>query len=154
MSPDRELWITHVFDAPRDLVFKAWTDPVHLARWSGPRGFTASHSTMDIRPGGAFRSCLRSPEGVEHWVRGIYREIVEPERLVFTHAWEDSTGTPGLETLVTITFADHGRKTSMTFHQAIFASIESRDGHQGGWTSSFERLGAYLVTLRAGETTA
>lgn len=145
---DRELWITHIFDAPRALVYKAWADPKHLAHWSGPRGFTVPQSAMDFRPGGAYRSCLRSPEGVEHWVRGIYREIVEPERLVFTHAWENPVGTPGLETIVTLTLAELGRRTKMTFHQALFESVSSRDGHRSGWSSSIERLDAYLMAMQ------
>jgi uncharacterized protein YndB with AHSA1/START domain len=141
---ERELTITRLFKAPRALVFKAWTTPEHLAHWSGPHGFTTPHHSMDLRPGGAYRACLRAPDGTEHWVQGVYREIVAPERLVFTHAWEDAHGNPGHQTLVTITFADHGGQTMMTFHQAEFESVESRDGHSGGWTGSFERLEAYL----------
>jgi uncharacterized protein YndB with AHSA1/START domain len=144
---ERELLITRVFDAARSLVFKAWIEPEHLAHWSGPRGFTVPHSTMDLRPGGAYRSCLRAPDGTEHWVQGIYREIIEPERLVFTHAWEDEDGRPGLETLVTVTFAEQAGRTTMRFHQAMFDSKASRDGHEGGWSSSFERLADYLATL-------
>ena len=146
-SSERELMLTRVFDAPRTLVFKAWIEPEHLAHWSGPRGFTVPHSTMDLRPGGAYRSCLRAPDGTEHWVQGTYREIVEPERLVFTHAWEDENGKPGLETLVTVTFAEQGGRTTMQFHQATFETKASRDGHADGWSSSFERLAEYLATL-------
>jgi uncharacterized protein YndB with AHSA1/START domain len=143
-----ELVITRIFDAPRALVFKAWADPKHLAHWSGPRGFTSIGDKMDFRPGGAYRACLRAPDGTENWVRGVYREIVEPERLVFTHAWEGEGGKPGPETLVTVTFADHAGQTEMRFHQAFFESKESRDGHREGWSSSFERLAEYLATLR------
>lgn len=139
-----ELTITRRFKAPRTLVFKAWTTPEHLAHWSGPHGFTTPHHSMDLRPGGAYRACLRAPDGTEHWVQGVYREIAEPERLVFTHAWEDANGKPGHQTLVTVTFAEQGGQTLMTFHQAEFESVESRDGHRGGWTGSFERLEAYL----------
>jgi uncharacterized protein YndB with AHSA1/START domain len=146
---ERELLITHLFKAPRALVFKAWITPEHLAHWSGPHGFTTPHHSMDLRPGGAYRACLRAPDGSEHWVQGVYREIVEPERLVFTHAWEDAAGKPGHQSLVTVTFADRAGQTMMTFHQAEFDSVESRDGHRGGWSGSFERLDAYLAELAA-----
>ncbi|HEX9770126.1 MAG TPA: SRPBCC domain-containing protein, partial [Kiloniellales bacterium] len=96
-----ELVITRILDAPRALVFKTWTDPVHAARWWGPKGFTVHSCEMDVRLGGAWRICMRSPEGTEHCKRGVYREIVAPERLVLTYAWEDADGKPGHETLLT-----------------------------------------------------
>lgn len=141
---ERELLITHLFKAPRAMVFKAWTTPEHLAHWSGPKGFTTPHHSMDLREGGEFRACLRAPDGTEHWVRGVYQEIVAPERLVFTHAWLGPDGQPGHETLVTVTFAEHDSGTMMTFHQATFDSVESRDGHRGGWSESFDRLRVFL----------
>jgi uncharacterized protein YndB with AHSA1/START domain len=134
-----------VFKAPRSLVFKAWSEPRHLAHWSGPHGFTSENSVMDLRPGGCYRACLRAPDGTEHWVRGEYREVVEPERLVFTHGWESDAD---VTTLVTVTFTDQGDDTLMTFRQAPFATAASRDGHRGGWTQSFERLEAHLSALR------
>jgi uncharacterized protein YndB with AHSA1/START domain len=145
----RELMITHIFDAPRALVFAAWTEPKHLARWSGPSGFTTTQDRLDVRSGGSFRSCLRAPDGTEHWVQGVYREVVASERLVFTHAWEREDGTVGPETIVMVTFTDHGSKTLMTFHQAIFESVTSRDGHKNGWSQSFDRLADYLSHSRA-----
>src|SRR5712692_7136395 len=102
---ERELVITRVFDAPRSLVFKAWTEPDRAVRWWGPQGFTTISCEMDVRPGGAWRICMRSPNGSDEWQQGVYREIVEPERLVFTYAFEDASGKPGHETLVTVTFA-------------------------------------------------
>lgn len=144
-----ELTITRVFDAPRSLVFKAWTEPERAARWGGPEGFTTTSSTMDVRPGGRYRSCIRSPEGVDHCMQGVYREVVEPERLVFTFAWEDAEGRPGREMLVTITLAEDGGRTRMTFHQAVFESVEDRDGHREGWSSSFDLLERYLVADQA-----
>jgi uncharacterized protein YndB with AHSA1/START domain len=146
-TADRELAITRVFDAPRDLVFKVWTQPEHLVRWLGPRGFAAPSAEMDVRPGGAYRACIRSPEGADYWMQGVYREIVAPERLVFTFAWEDEGGRPGRETLVTVTFADHSGKTKLTFHQAPFESVADRDSHQEGWAECLDRLGAYLATI-------
>ncbi len=144
-SAERELVITRVFDAPRPLVFKAWTEPEHLVRWWGPQGFTTPSCTMDVRPGGAFRLCMRSPEGTDHWLRGVYREVVEPERLVCTWAWEDAEGRPGHETVLTVTFAEQGAKTQLTLHQAVFESVTARDAHQEGWTSALDRLAEFLA---------
>jgi uncharacterized protein YndB with AHSA1/START domain len=144
-AAERVLVITRVFDAPRSLVFKAWTETEHLAHWWGPKGFTLPACTMDFRPGGAYRLCMRSPEGVDHWLRGVYHEIVEPERLVFTYAWEDAEGRPNHETLVTVTFADHDGKTQLTLHHAVFATAAARDDHGRGWTQTLDHLGEYLV---------
>jgi uncharacterized protein YndB with AHSA1/START domain len=144
-STERVLVITRVFDAPRSLVFKAWTDPEHLVHWLGPQGFTGNIVKMDVRPGGAYRFHMRGPEGADLWRQGVYRESVKPERLVFTYAWEDAEGKPGHETLVTVTFEEHEGKTKLTLRQAVFESVTARDGHQGGWSSSLDRLAKYLV---------
>lgn len=144
-NEERELLLTRVFDAPRELVFKAWTDPEHVAQWYGPEGFSVVFLEMDVRPGGAWRKCMRSPAGADYWRSGVFREIVEPERLVFTYVSDDPLGTSGHETLVTITFADQGAKTLMTFRQAVFESVAARDSHRGGWTSCMERFAAYLA---------
>jgi uncharacterized protein YndB with AHSA1/START domain len=142
---DRELVITRTFDAPRGLVFKVWAQSEHLVRWWGPRDFTTPSLKMDVRPGGTYRTCIRSPEGKEHWMQGVYREVVEPERLAMTFAWEDERGQPGHETLVTVTFADEGGKTRLTFRQAVFESVADRDSHQKGWSSFLDRLEWYLA---------
>ena len=97
-TAESELVVTRVIDAPRRLVFKAWTQPEHIARWWGPQGFTTIHCDMDIRVGGTYRFGMRSPQGTEHWKRGVYREIVEPERIVFTFAWEDAERRAGPRT--------------------------------------------------------
>ena len=135
--------ITRVFDAPRELVFAAWTDPDQLASWLGPHGYTPSAVTLATRPGGAWRACIRSPEGDEHWMHGVYREITAPERLVFTFAW-DTEGDLRTETVVAIGFADLGGKTEMTFVQTGFPTTADRDGHDEGWTSSFEDLTGFI----------
>ena len=145
-SAERELFITRVFDAPRDLVFRAWAEPERMTRWAGPRGFTMTSCEMDPRPGGTFNFCMRSPEGTDHRVRGVYREIVVPERLVYTWAWLDENGMPGHETLITVTFADHGAKTKLTLHQALFESVTARDLHYGGWDSALDCFAEYLAT--------
>jgi uncharacterized protein YndB with AHSA1/START domain len=147
MAEERELVITRIFDAPRSLVFKVWTAPEHLARWWGPKGFTTLSCAMDVRAGGAWVRRMRSPEGSLHTKRGIYREIVAPERLVFTYADEDEDGELGPETLVTVTFEEHGAKTRLTLRQSGFETVSARDGHYGGWTSCMERFADYLATL-------
>jgi len=145
---ERELVITRILDAPRDVVFRAWTEPDRVARWWGPQGFVTTYCDMDIRPGGAFRVCMRSPEGAEHWKQGIYREIVAPERLAFTFAWEDAEGKPGHQTLVTVTLADRGGRTELTLHQAVFEAVAARDDHRRGWTSTLQRFAEYLAGNR------
>ena len=145
-AKQRELVMKHLFDAPRTLVWDAWTERRHLERWQGaPQGFTVTTAESDIRPGGAFRICMRSPEGVDHWLQGVYREVVAPERLVFTHSWLDAQKKPTAETLVTITFAERGGKTELTLRQTGFKSDESRAGHEDGWASTLERLADYLA---------
>ena len=141
-----QLTITRIFEAPVALVFAAWTRPEHLLRWSCPRGFTIPHSQGDIRPGGSFRTCMRSPQGEDHWLGGTYREIVENRRLVFTHAWDDAEGKPGHETLVTVTLEDLGGRTRLTLHQAFFLTASSRAGHEGGWSESLDKLAEHLAS--------
>lgn len=144
---DAELLIDRTFNAPRELVFATWIDPRHLARWSGPTGFTSSHDYFDPTPGGAYRGCLRSPDGTEFWARGTYREVVAPERIVFTHAWEDGCGGTSQETVVTIVFTAVDGKTMMQFHQSPFDTPANRNGHKDGWSSSFETLERYLSEI-------
>ncbi len=139
------LAITRVFNAPRSVVFAAWTKPEQLQHWqAAPRGFTVTAEQTDIRPGGVNRICMRSPEGIDHRLQTVYREIVEPERLVFTHTWLDADGKPGKETLVTITFADKAGKTELALQQTGFASAQARDGHKAGWASALDGLADYL----------
>ncbi|MEU0534191.1 SRPBCC family protein [Amycolatopsis tolypomycina] len=138
-----DLTITRVFDAPRELVFAAWTDPDQLASWLGPRGYTGSAVTLATRPGGAWRACIRSPQGDEHWMHGVYREVAAPKRLVFTFVW-DTEGDLRTETLVTIDFADLDGKTEMTFVQTGFPTAADRDGHDEGWTSCFDDLTGFI----------
>ena len=144
---ERTLVLSRLFDAPRALVFKVWTQPEHLARWWGPRGFTLISYKADVRVGGSFRFGTRSPENTEHWAHGTYREVTPPERLVFTTAWENPDGSPKHETVVTLTFAEQGEKTKLTLKQTLFETVTSRDLHRGGWSSTFDLLEDYLATL-------
>src|SRR4051812_34280377 len=106
--PERTLVVSRVFDAPRELVFRAWTKPEHVTRWWGPKDFTLPVCEQDFRLDGGYRFCMRAPDGVDHWVWGEYREIDEPRRLVFTWHREDAQGKPFNESVVTVTFDDHG----------------------------------------------
>jgi uncharacterized protein YndB with AHSA1/START domain len=142
---DLDLIVTRLIDAPRAMVFKAWTDPTQVARWWGPKGYVTTHCEMDIREGGAYRCCMRSPKGTDHWKRGVYQEILAPERIVFTFAWEDPTGHPGHQTLITVTFEEAGAKTQLTLHQRVFDTVENRDSHRIGWTSCLERFAEYMT---------
>lgn len=138
------LTIERTFNAPRDLVWKAWTEPEHVRQWLGPGGFTATDFQMDPAPGGAWSSRMVGPDGGKYANRGVIREVIEPERLVFTFAWDDENGEPGREMLITITLTEEGGRTQMTFHQAEFESAEDRDGHEQGWSESFDKLAAFL----------
>lgn len=145
IAPADELVIERTFAAPRDLVFAAWTEPQHLAHWSGPEGFTTEQDHLDLRPGGTYRACLIAPDGARHWVRGEYLVIDPPARLVMTHAWEDEQGSPGPCTEVSVLLHETGPgRTRMVFRQTGFTSEASRDGHAEGWGSSFDRLAAHL----------
>ncbi len=146
-AEDLQLAITRTFDAPRALVFKAWTEPDQLARWWGPQGFTLPSCKMEFRPGGAYRFHMRGPDGVDHFSQGVFREIVEPARLVFSGCWATADGTPtSPQTLVTVTFDDDGGRTRLTLQQAFFETVTARDAHRGGWSGSLERLAEYLAT--------
>jgi len=144
---ERTLVLSRMFDAPRALVFKVWTQPEHLARWWGPRGYTLISYKADVRAGGTFRFGTRSPENTEHWAHGTYREVTPPDRLVFITAWENPDGSPKHETIVTLTFAEQDGKTKLTLKQTLFESVTSRDLHRGGWSTTLDMLDEYLATL-------
>jgi uncharacterized protein YndB with AHSA1/START domain len=145
----RTLVITRVFDAPVSLVWQAWTQGEHIAKWSAPRGFTIPRSQGDLRPGGAWRCGMRAPDGKELWLGGVYREIIPNRLLVMTHAWDGEGGRPGPETVVTVSFEDLGGKTKVALRQSGFDSIESRDGHAGGWGECLDLLARHLVSMGA-----
>jgi len=147
---ERVLVLTRLLDAPRQLAFKVWTEPRHLTHWWGPNDFTLPHCEVDFRIGGKYKFCMRAPDGSDHWVWGVYEEIVASERLVFT--WH-RTQTPAEEdpwavTRVTVTFTEHDGKTTLTMHQAVFPLAEECTDHRGGWTECLDRLGHYAALLR------
>ena len=144
-ATERELVVTRILDAPRELVFKAWTEPKRAMRWMGPKGVVMTSCDIELRVGGGYNWNLRSPDGVDHRVGGVYREIVKPERLVFTWAWEGEGGKPGHETVVTVILAKHGQKTKLTLRHAVFESVEACNSHHQGWTGSLDRLAEYVA---------
>ena len=155
-SAGREIVITRVFDAPRELVWKAWTDPEHLMRWWGPKEFTSPACKVDLRVGGKYVFCMRSPEGQDYWSTGVYREIVEPERIVCTDSFADEKGNPvpashyGMpgewpeEMLITVTFEEYDGKTRMTLRQTGIPSGVMTEMTAAGWNGSFDKLAESL----------
>ena len=146
---EREVTITRVFAAPRALVFKAWTDPQHLAQWWGPHGFTTPVCEFDARVGGALRIHMRGPDGTIYPMQGVIREFVAPERLVFSSVATDTAGKPLIDQLTTVTFVEQNGKTTMTMHSRAVAVAEAGVGHlQGmeiGWTQTIDRLEGLLA---------
>ena len=122
-AADRELVFTRVFDAPRELVFDAWTHPGHLARWWGPQGFTTTIHQMNVRPGGIWRLTMHGPDGRDYRNRIVVIEVAKPERLVFRH--EPDADAEPVTHQTTITFTDHGGKTLLTMRM-LFATPDAR----------------------------
>ena len=146
---DREIAMTRVFDAPRDLVFEAHSSCEHLSRWWGPRGYEVVGCEVDFRPGGAWRVVHRNPDGEEFAFRGEYREIVRPERIVWTFEFE---GMPGNVSIETMSFEEHDGKTTLT-STTVFDSTEQRDamlesGMESGAAEAMEQLDEYLEVLK------
>src|SRR5437016_3052796 len=139
---EREITITRMFDAPRTAVFQAWTDAGQLAQWWGPKGFTNPVCEIDVRVGGAIRINMRNPDGNIYPMQGEFREIVPPERLVFTNIAVDAAGNPIIEGFTTVTFAENGGKkggkTTMTLHTRGRAVVDYAVGYlngmEAGWT--------------------
>lgn len=155
-TPEDGVLVTRTINAPCDLVFNAWTDPEKLMGWWGPRGWTTPLCKVDLRPGGIFHYCMRSPEGDDFWGRGVYREIAVAQKLVYTDSFSNregklveparygmSYGYPS-ETQVTVTFAEREGMTEITLHHAIPESVPERSGVLQGWTEMLGRLDEML----------
>lgn len=144
-----ELTIARVFDAPRELVFEAWTDPKHVGRWWGPHGFTTSKCEVDARAGGDIYIVMRAPDGSEYPMTGKFVEIVTPERLVFMSEALDGEGKSLFKVLNTITFVAQGNRTKLTLHarvtEAGTQAPQYLQGMEMGWSQTLERLGEYVV---------
>ncbi len=134
-----DLVITRVFNAPRRLVFEAWTTAEHVSRWFAPSPLTMPSCELDFRPGGAFRFVMRAPDGTEYPFEGVFREIVVPDRIVFTGAVHE-----GNATVTTITFAEHDGKTTLTMCQTFTFESAATRGAKQGWTMTFDQLGEHV----------
>ena len=157
-----EFVIKRIFNAPVGRLWKAWTDPDQLIHWWGPKGFTTVSTNIgELKPGGIFHYCLRSPQGQEMWGRFVYREIVPNKRLVYINSFSDPEGGVSrhplhkdwpLQLLSTITFAEKDGKTTVTIHWVPYEATEvehetfkkGKDSMQGGWTGTLDQLEAYL----------
>lgn len=148
-TPIKEVTFTRVFNAPRSLVFKVWTEAEHLAKWWGPHHFTSTILEFDARPGGAIRIDMRGPDGAIFAMGGNFEEIEEPYRLVLTTmALHVETGTPYLKVVNTVAFTEQNGRTTMTLHAAVIEALPEASyalsGMETGWTQSLERLNALL----------
>jgi uncharacterized protein YndB with AHSA1/START domain len=135
------------FEAPRILVWKAWTEAEHLLRWICPADFKVVFAENDLRLGGTWRSGMRSPAGEDFIHCGEYLEIEKPSRLVFTHRWERNHLEPRADTKITVLLDERDGKTEMIFIHAGLATVESARSHKHGWTGAFENLARLMVEL-------
>ena len=164
-AADQDFVISRTFDAPRDLVWKAWTERERLMQWFGPKGMTITDAKIDFRPGGLFHYCIRTPDGKDMWGKFVYREIVAPERIVLVSSFSDENGgitrhpwsaTWPLEMLTTTTLIEEAGKTKLTIRWAPLNATETeratfdaaRAGMQQGWGGTLEQLTAYLAKAR------
>lgn len=144
---DKEIIVSRLFDAPRELVWKVWTQPEHVAQWWGPNGFTNTIHEMDVRPGGVWRFIMHGPDGRDYNNIVVFSEVVEPERLAYSHG-----GDEGVLFHAVVTFVEKDGKTQVTL-RSIFVSTELRDrlirevGALEGASQNLERLGKYLATM-------
>jgi len=141
---ESEVVLTRVFDAPRTLVFRTWIEPRHLAQWWGPRDFTNPVCELDVRVGGKILIHMRAPDGTVYPMTGTFREIIAPERLVFTAVAEDHAGRALIEGLVTVTFEEQDGKTKLTVREKAVALAPVGGpmlaGMETGWAQSLDRL--------------
>jgi uncharacterized protein YndB with AHSA1/START domain len=148
---DREIVMTRVFDAPRALVFEAWTNPEHVRHWWGRRGSTMVHCEAEVRPGGSWRYVSRGENGVEVPFTGVYQEVTPPERLVHTEIYDVEPFNSGDPAVVTVTFSEEAGRTTVTI-TSQFPTREVRDivlgsGMEVGAAESYDRLAERLATL-------
>jgi uncharacterized protein YndB with AHSA1/START domain len=137
---DNVLEMERLIPASPERVFEYWTEPELVAKWFGPGDFDVPSSQLDLRPGGKWRTTIRSPEGQLRTVSGVYSTIEPPRRLVFTWAWDDDHGVRGHETQVTVTLEPTPGGTRLRLVQEDFQNREVRDRHNGGWTSALNKL--------------
>ena len=151
-SATKQFTITRVFDAPRDVVWRAWTDPDEAATWWHPRGIVTPRESveLDVRPGGRYRYTMIAPDGTEYPTAGVYREITPPERLVMT--WGSPEDADDIAPVLTIELAEHGERgeqTHMTFHVLGIEAAPGDENVYDGWDSAFDLLVEHLDELEA-----
>lgn len=136
--------LTRVYDAPRDLVWRAWTDPKHMAQWFGPRGFTSSVPELDGRVGGNLRIVMHGPDGNDYPMKGVFREVVPPERLVFSNIAVDNDGNHLLEGDTTVILEAQGAKTKLTLRTyakgLVPMATQMLAGMEAGWSQSLDKM--------------
>ena len=151
-----EFTFSWMFNAPRDRLFRAWTDPEELKAWWGPRHFTTPVARMELRPGGPYFNCMRSPDGRTFCSAGVFREVKAPERLVYTDSFADEQGNPvppsryGMdpawpkEVLVEVTFSEQGPMSKVTVLSHVPRSLAERQMAPQGWAESMVKLSEHL----------
>jgi len=146
-TADREIVVTRVFDAPRELVFEAWTDPTRVVQWWGPHGFTTTIQEMVVRPGGVWRFVMHGPDGTDYPNKVVFVEVSEPDRLVYDHGGGDESDLQQFR--VTVTFEEEGEKTRLTTRM-VFVTPGERDrmieevGALDGLNQTLDRLDDHL----------
>ena len=165
----RPFIISRTFDVPRDVVWQAWTDRERLMQWFGPKGFAMVKATLDLRPGGVFHYCLRTPDGTDMWGKFVYREIEAPRRIVLVNSFSDEKGgitrhpmsaTWPLQLLTTTTLTEQGGKTTVTVEWSPLDATDAErhtfdgahDSMKQGWGGTFEQLAEYLAKAQATTT--
>jgi uncharacterized protein YndB with AHSA1/START domain len=146
----RTVELTRVFDAPRERVFAAWTQPRHLAQWFGPSGYAVHSCQVQARPGGIFRLCSRSPDGKDYWVRGVYQELEPPGRLVIVSTADDEYGHPALEERVEVTLADEDGHTRLVLRASAAGTGAQAEWMLRGmgqmWSQTVRKLDEHLAS--------
>ena len=142
---NRTLRLERIIPAPIERVFEAFTVPEQIAAWWGPEYCTIPDYSIDVRPGGKWRTVMKLADGKQPEVSGVYRKIEKNKQIVFTWAWKQDDGTRGHETEVTVTFEPVGKHTKLTLVQTLFAEEVHRDNHNKGWVSSFDSLEKFLA---------
>jgi uncharacterized protein YndB with AHSA1/START domain len=148
VQPEGSVVITRVFDVPRERIFEAWTRAEHLEKWFGPKGFAITDCACDARAGGVFRLCMRAPWGGVYWVRGEYREVLAPERLVIACTLDDEQGASRLDEIIHVAFEQSGSRTrvvlNITARGTGAKGPSMLAGMHKGWAQTVDRLDALL----------
>jgi len=155
-SDKKELFITHLFDAQREVVFRAWTDPEQLKNWYAPDGCTIEFKSIDPTQGGSFHSCIYDPIHGECWVKGSYLEVLPNQKLVFTMVMSDENGNSVSsvkagktedwpeEQITTVTFESIGEQTKVSIHQTVLEEEAKKTGAYQGWIKMLNKLNLLL----------